>query len=462
MSADRAEAAGNGEGRYPSLAETLVVARFSARQIYRSQLPRMAAALAYRTIFAIVPVLVIGLAILGAFASKERVEAAVGAVLEYTGISEIELGTDDLAVTIGPSPDTPGASAARLDLWIEDIVRRVESAPLITIGLTGLAALVYAAVSFLIEIERAFNHVYRAPAGRSWLRRLTQYWTLLTLGVLLLFATFYVGDQVAGWLAGLGGAASEFTGLIDFGVSAVISALVLLLMYATVPNARVRLRPALVGAAVAALMWELAKLGLEAYVLSLARGYTKVYGAIGLVPIFLLWVYLTWLIVLFGLQVTYLLQTFRDAASAGFDEEVGLIDPASALAVASRVAARFDNGRSATLAELSEELRLPEDVVERLIEGLIGAGVTHRVARDGGEAFAMAKPPHRVEAAEVLNVGLALASGPVSDPHVAAARRAQVAALRGVMLAAAPDGGDSRAPEPTLGGMTGGESTATA
>lgn len=428
--------------RGPGVARTMVVAQVSWRQVARSQLPRMAAALAYRTIFAIVPVLVIGLAILGAFASKERVQAAVGAVLEYTGISQIELDADEVSVVIGPAQQASAEpSAAQLDQWIEDIVQRVESAPLITIGLTGLAALIYAAMSFLIEIERSFNQVFHAPIGRSWMRRLTQYWTLLTLGVLLLFATFYVGDQVASWLAGLGGTALELQGLVDFAVSSSISALVLLLMYTTVPNARVSWRPALIGAAMAALMWEFAKLGLEAYVLSLARGYTKVYGAIGLIPIFLLWVYLTWLIVLFGLQVTYLLQTFRGGPRLSLGEEPPLIDPACAVAVASRIAARFDAGATATLDDLSEELRLPEDVVEMFIDGLIEAGFVHRVASDGGSAFAMAMPPHRVECSAVLTVGLGLTSAPSDDPHVERARRAQLDGLRGVMLAAEAEQG---------------------
>ncbi len=416
----------------PTVGRTLEVSRFALRQIYRSQLPRMAAALAYRTIFAIVPVLVIGLAILGAFASEERVESAVKAIFQYTGISEIEIGEEPTSPEVTVEAAAP--SIARLESWISEIVDRVEQAPLITIGLTGLAALIYAAMSFLIEIERAFNQLFHAPTGRSWLRRLTQYWTLLTLGVLLLFATFYVGDQAAASLGALGGAASEFSRLIGFAISTLISTLVLLLMYKAVPNARVHLNPALAGAALAAIMWEFAKLGLEAYVVSLARGYTKVYGAIGLVPIFLLWIYLTWLIILFGLQVTYLLQTFRDATAAGFVEEQAFADPACALAVASAVARRFEDGQAARLDDVAQELGLPETLVERLLEGLLDAGIVHRVEAGEEESFTMARPPHAVDSGAVLRVGLDQARGALRDESVAKARRAQIEAFQGVPL----------------------------
>ncbi|HWQ28598.1 MAG TPA: YhjD/YihY/BrkB family envelope integrity protein, partial [Dehalococcoidia bacterium] len=143
------------------------------------------------------------------------------------------------------------------------------------------------------------------PAGRSWARRITQYWTLLTLGTILLFTTFYVGEKFKSWAADVG----ESTGLmgrgpvalavIGYSVTVVISTLLLLLAYLTVPNTKVRWRPALVGAFVAAVLWEAGKWGFTQY-LRYSAAYERIYGSIALIPLFLLWVYLTWLIVLLG------------------------------------------------------------------------------------------------------------------------------------------------------------------
>ncbi|MCW5777506.1 MAG: YihY/virulence factor BrkB family protein, partial [Phycisphaeraceae bacterium] len=227
--------------RAPSATRTLRVAKQVALQIYRTPLPAMAAALAYRTIFGLIPVFVIGLVVLGAFATKEHVTDVVRDLLRYAGLTEIVIepeaeATDFGAVGAGFLPIVPtegGAeaqeetkgAAARLDAWVEQLVLNVREVKLVAIGLTGLAMLAYAALSFVVEIERAFNRIYHAPTGRSWPRRVTQYWTMLTLGSVFLVASFYVGGSFTGWVAKIdgGGDQSALVPIAGFAVTVVIS-----------------------------------------------------------------------------------------------------------------------------------------------------------------------------------------------------------------------------------------------
>ena len=100
-----------------------------------------------------------------------------------------------------------------------------------------------------------------------------------------------------------------FAFLGDFG-SLAGSFLALVLLYKLLPNTHVRWRPALAGALVAAVLWEASKWAFGLYV-SRALPYLKLYGAIGLIPLFLFWLYLNWLIVLFGLEIAFTLQGMK-------------------------------------------------------------------------------------------------------------------------------------------------------
>ena len=93
--------------------------------------------------------------------------------------------------TSGVTPD-PGQPTA--PCWRMDLAAGVACSGIAfqAIGAIGVLMLIYAAISMLIEVERAFNDIYRAPTGRAWGRRIPLYWTVLTLGVIFILATFFV------------------------------------------------------------------------------------------------------------------------------------------------------------------------------------------------------------------------------------------------------------------------------
>ncbi|MCC6677810.1 MAG: YihY family inner membrane protein [Phycisphaerales bacterium] len=468
------------------------------------QLTRMAAAMSYRTIFGLIPVLVIGLVVLGSFATPDQVSDVISRLLRHAGISEIVVeepppeekqseltsiggipifmmpdpGPGDTGAGPAPSPaPAPGPGkgggpaigpdhpalpkpiegAARLDDWINALVQRVRSIPFTAIGLVGLAALIYAAISMLAEVEGAFNQIYRVSDGRSWIRRVPLYWSLLTLGSLLLVASFFVGERLTNWVEHLSALQvlsqwrAAFIRGVAFVVTVGISTLLLLIVYLTVPNTRVKVLPALAGAILAAVLWETGKWGFTRYV-HFSANYSRLYGSIGLIPLFLLWVYVTWMIVLFGLRLCYLLQyggraftpgtairsLFALPATAEGIVATPLVDPTAVLAVMADAAARFTDGKPAYCDDIARTTKIAPSIVGVLLDRLAEAGLLHRVdTGDEGVRYTLARPADTIRASDLIRLGHDAVERPESSASAVLARmrQAQCEAVAGLTLA---------------------------
>ncbi|MFG0260534.1 MAG: YihY/virulence factor BrkB family protein, partial [Phycisphaerales bacterium JB041] len=332
-----------------------------------------------------------------------------------------------------------------LDEWLKDLVVKVRGVSFVAIGLTGLLILAYAAISFMVEIERSVNQIYRAPTGRSWVRRITQYWTTLTRGSLFLFGTFYVGEQMTEWVGSLGGEAGATKFKDSFGaqaagasVNVLINFVLLFFVYMTVPNSRVALKPAAGGAILAATVWEVGKWGFK-FVVTNSSAQT-LYGALALVPLFLLWVYITWIIVLSGLQIAYMFQHFR-AFAVEEEPEDGplLVDPLALVRVAVEVARGFTIGQTATVSGVSTAIGLDEKASLEMLERLSRAGFLLEVPLgQGREGFSLARPAEKVRARELLELASQVSAGGrvgAEDGRLGALRRAQLDAAGELSLA---------------------------
>lgn len=374
-----------------------------AHQLRRDRAPQMAAALAYRTIFGLIPTLVLSLIVLRFFYA-DSIEEPLRRVLASIGLSEIALPTDAATDIAASNPDTE-VQSERVGAWIEMLVERVSQINFAAIGVVGVAVLIYAALSLMNQVEQAFNTIYKATTGRNLIARITQYWTILTLGPIGVLVSFWLSDRakaVVGAMGG-GGALSSLGAIPAFAVSW----LVLLLAFKVIPNTRVRMRPALLGSFVAAILWEFGKWGFSLY-LGFATGYARFYGALGLIPLFMLWIYITWLIVLFGVELTYATQTFqrglasfrRDPFPRGEPQQ----DLSLALMVLAGVGESFDEGDAATAAELAHRIEGDAGRVEAALRTLEHAGFVHPVEQgdEGPSRYALSRPPGRIELNAVI------------------------------------------------------------
>lgn len=380
------------------------LARHCARSLARDRAPQMVAALTYRTIFSLVPTVVLAMLVFKAFVQADSTEAKIqDYVYRVMNIKILEQGAD-----------TQGNDLQeRIDELITEFTDNAYKLSFQNVGGVGLLLLIWGALALVITVEQCFNRIYNAPTGRPWHQRIMLYWAVLTLGPVLLVISFYLGEGVGAKASGI----KAFAWFVQFfgnfgGFGA--TWLLLLLLYVFMPNAKVHLRPAATGSLIAAILWQAGQWAFALYVQH-AVTYSALYGSLGLIPLFLVWMYLTWLIVLFGLELTYTLQTLpgwqlkQDEAR----REAALpADPRWLIPMMTQICHAFGQGNTTDRQSLVERLGLPQHMVTDLANRLEEAGFVHQVSPASGVegTYALAMPPDQIRLAKLIALGGRLSS----------------------------------------------------
>src|SRR4029453_10022321 len=170
-----------------SLRFTLALIRHCSRELEDNDAAQMAAALTYRTIFGLVPLLMVSMLAFRMFGDME----AAGRHLQSAAYAFFNYQVD-------PSPPEAAALKQALDERVLDVMRSVSGLSFEAIGAVGALLLIWAALGLLVSLENAANRIYRAPDGRRWSMRIGIYWTVLTLGPILLLLVLYAEEY---WLS---------------------------------------------------------------------------------------------------------------------------------------------------------------------------------------------------------------------------------------------------------------------
>jgi membrane protein len=382
--------------------------RYGARQLREDRATEMAAALAFRTLFAVFPVVVVGMVIYQGLRGVEHFHELVTEIVDRAGFYDVEV------VASEPSPEAlppdPPHEAVTLGDWVQRFVAQVADVRLETLGWIGLLVVIYAAVTMMVTIEDAFNTIYRAPEGRSWVRRIPVYWTILTMGPLAIGGIFFIDARMDAWMQQAD--AWEWTlSFIRMAWGLGVIWLALFAMFVLAPNTTIAWRPAMVGAFVAAIGLLLGKEFLAGYIATFLT-VRQLFGALGFVPLFMFWVYVMWLVVLFGLEVSASLQMVGPRRHIEEMEErrqqrTGMLDPASILLVMEAVAQRFNEGKMTTTRRLAEMTDMPEAMVSHMIDRLCRAELVCRVESEEG-AVTLARPPEQITADRLMEIGFGL------------------------------------------------------
>ena len=176
-----------------------------------------------------------------------------------------------------------------------------------SLTLPGTIMLIVTALLLMVRIEVALNRIWRVNRNRTVVNRIVMYWAVLTLGPILIAAAVALSAQQLLGLLGMEGGVSP--GVHRVGIF-LLSWLVFSLFFVLVPNRRVHIKHALIGAFLSTVLFELAKWGFVAFISN--ANYNVIYGALATVPIFLLWLYIVWNVVLFGASLAASLTTFSD------------------------------------------------------------------------------------------------------------------------------------------------------
>ncbi|MBZ0252769.1 MAG: YihY/virulence factor BrkB family protein, partial [Candidatus Methylomirabilis sp.] len=240
-----------------------------------------------------------------------------------------------------------------------------------TAGAVSVAVVLYSVITALSTIEGALGDIFKAPRRRPLIRRAPAYVTLVVLAPVLLSLSITLTGRFRALLDAQAAAYGVKHWLDAFGAWAMplaIETLAILCLYVFMANVRVRLRAALTGAFVAALLFSATKSGFHAYLeLFGASSYGKVYGSLAAVPILMIGLYLSWLVVLFGALFASTIQNFASLERLRADDPAKP-NTAELIAVATAVARAFDEGRGAQgVEEVSELLGLPDRTVERAL-----------------------------------------------------------------------------------------------
>jgi membrane protein len=369
--------------------------------------PVRAAALCYTTLLALVPMLVVVFSVSKSFL-RESSATVVPQVLDAL-VAKVAPQLEYLPA--GDATKEPAAagrvvvsSAARRQAIeaIQTFIGRIDAGVL---GLVGTLALVLVAIQLLMTIEQTFNDIWGVQQGRSIWRQVVYYWTWITLGPLMILCAvaFTSTAEFSHWsdkLAFLQGSERFLIKLAPF----VILWVGFGLLYGLMPNTRVRFHAALVGGIVGGTLWQLNSILNTMYV-SRVVTFSKIYGALGILPVFLLGVYFSWLIVLFGAQVSFVVQNVHAFIQKRASER---LDQAGRELLACRIVLlavqRFLRGEPPQgREELADKLGAPLQLLNRLAARLVDGGVLLEVA-DTENALTPARPPESITVADVLHV----------------------------------------------------------
>jgi len=243
-----------------------------------------AAALTYTTLFAVVPLMAVTFSVISAIPFFHGMGGQIQTFIFSNFVPE---------------------AGATLQGYLQEFSQQARQ-----LTWVGIVVLAVTAFLMLVNIENAFNVIWHVRQSRRGVASFLLYWAILSLGPLLLGAGFAVSTYIASFSQLYGPhslpGATTLLGMLPL----ICSFAAFTLIYVTVPNTRVPLKHALAGGLFAAILFEAAKQLFRVYV-GLFPGYELIYGAFAAVPMFLLWIYLCWLIILFGAELVCSLSHFK-------------------------------------------------------------------------------------------------------------------------------------------------------
>ena len=341
-----------------------------ARRFQEDSCLRLAASLTFTTLLALVPLVTITLTVVSAF-------PVFGIFMSHVD--------DFIAANM-----LPGGFETAIAKYIDQFT--LNASRLRSIGFAFLAV---TAFLLMLTIDRAFNAIWRVRRQRPLLQRVVMYWAILTLGPLLIGASLTMTTYVVSMSMGVIKGVPEVGDAVLRAVPFLFAMAAFTLLYYVVPYRRVSVRHAVFGGAVAGILFEIMKRGFALYITYFPT-YKLVYGAFASIPVFLLWIYLSWVVTVLGAIVTALAPDYRNPGGPGTQVPgTAFVDALALLKVLVRAQIRAEAVETQTLCVRAG---LPRGTCDSLLEEMARAGW---VARLSGDRWALICNASRVRIGDI-------------------------------------------------------------
>jgi membrane protein len=357
---------------------------FLLQRFLQDRCEQIASSLTFTTLLSLVPLITIALMLFSAFPVFDDFSASIRNFL----LSNVMPGTGGKVISHYVEQFAESAS-------------RLTAVGIISLGLTAML--------LMHTIDSAFNTIWRVSRPRPLLQRILVYWAVLTLGPLLVGGSLSVTSWLTGMSIGYARQISAFGVDLLKAVPVLLSTLAFSLMFRIVPNRHVPVRHAVIGGVVASLMFEFMNQGFAYYIAHFPT-YKLVYGAFASIPIFLLWIYLSWIAILLGALISASLSHWRSGLASHSSPAVQLY---CAMRILRAMGAGMDSGTVQTLPLLSEKLRIGFDVLDQILEQLVQANMVRKLA---GNGWALVRSPEHISISELYQLFVFDASVLAAEP----------------------------------------------
>lgn len=325
------------------------IAVVAAKDFMADRCPTQASALSFTSILSLVPFMALAFSILKGLGVQNRLEPLL--------LQQVAAGSE---------------------MAVASIIQYINNTSMKSVGAVGLVSLIVTVILLFEAVEEAFNGIWGVRETRSVYRKFTDYMSVaLVAPVLLLFATSITttleSQSMVQWAL-----AEPYLGQVVvsiFGLAPYLTTwMALVVFYLFIPNTKVRLRSAVIGAVIAGTVWQIAQWGYIHFQMGVTR-YNAIYGTMALVPLIMVWIYTSWIIILFGGEVVWAHQTLRSCKRGLRMTPSHAMHEYLTLSIFQLIASRFVRGEPPrTVEELAEELDLPTHPVQDFVSFYMDQG----------------------------------------------------------------------------------------
>ena len=351
------------------------------RDIAEGQLTLRAMGLVYTTLLSLVPLLAVSFSVVKAFGGHNLIEPMLAGLLEPLGQQGVEV--------------------------TNNILSFVDNMKVGVLGAVGVGMLFYTVVSLMQKIEDAFNYTWRVGQTRPLSQRFSDYLSVLMIGPVLVFSALgmtgtVMNASVVQWMAAI----EPFGTLLQFATRLLPYMMIIgafTFVYVFIPNTKVKVGSALIGALVAGGLWQTAGWFFASFIANSGQ-YTAVYSAFATLIILLIWLYLGWLILLTGASVAFYHQNpdFTTAPQRDLLLSNNLKERL-ALGIMARIGARhYQNLVGCECKDLALNFNVPSDIIARVLRALEDEGLVKQ-SNDKAPLYLPAKPLEDMTVKSVLD-----------------------------------------------------------